>query len=121
MKLSKEIGRQCELPDLLPRRIALRSLRSGLPVSASELASTADVAVPDSTALSLAGWFECPPPTSSTLSPHIRRTRVLAYKRRTFGGEHLTTMNASNGSKHVAYSGSEQCSANAPPYSSCFR
>ena len=26
-------------------------------------------------------------------------------------------MNASNGSKHVAYSGSEQCGANAPPYS----
>ena len=36
-------------PDLLPRRIAPRSLRSGLPASASERAGTVPTAVPDST------------------------------------------------------------------------
>ncbi len=113
-------------PDL-PRSGLLgpRLLRSGLPVSVSELASDVDTAFTrrkrlvsppergsgDGSRLRRrfpsTGGSECPAPTGSTLSRNRRCTLLVAFEQRRKRGEHLTVFFDRRGTKAMLYSGSE--------------
>jgi hypothetical protein len=114
-------------PDLLPRRFAPRSLKSGLPASASERAGTVPTAVPDSTGV-VPRWVVRSVPLlpvrhSGTTAvarflSSFERAKVsrddetalpfrTTFEQRRTHGERLTTLFDRRGSKAMLYSGSE--------------
>ncbi len=95
-------------PDLLPRRFMPRSLRSGLPASASERVGTVPTAVPDSTGVVPRWVVRSVPLLPIRHSGHTHRcTLCIAFERRPRCGEHRTPRFARRGSTAVPDSGSE--------------